>query len=303
MRALALLLLTLLLLPLSAATTVTMPVPAVVDGCDPTVLTAHVEVDSSPATSGSVSLLIAGNVYETVAVDSNGDATFTVYVPSLVGTNTWMAALYKGTTSVHPALSAAEDVLVDRISNLLPLAQRVYAPLTGQTIEFETACLYSHARSVEVEGDHASVGTATDNEDGTATVEVEPLLGDVDDTITFTVTITDLVHGGIRVVELPVLIHRKPDGTEDDFDAFKNTPLEVDPADGLLDNDVGDDIYVDSVTQPDHGEVSYSAAGGFTYTPDTNYTGVDTFTYHLTDSFGFDAGSITVTITVSEVGG
>lgn len=292
-----------LLIPLHAATAVTLDPPDVIDGCDSTAITVHVAIDSSPATAGNVSLLIAGNVYATAAVDANGDAAFEVSVPTLVGTSTWVAALYHGGTSQPPALSSTHPVLVDRIAAFSPLSARVYAPLDGQTLIFTTQCIYAHARSVVITCAHPGFVSSTDNEDGTATVSIDPDVADVGETMTFQGVVTDLVHGGFRTASFPLVIHATPVGEDDEFDAFKNTPLEVDPSEGVLANDIGDDIFVDDVVQPDHGSVTYSAAGGFTYTPDTNWTGVDSFTYHLTDSFGFDAGTVTVTVTVSEIGG
>jgi hypothetical protein len=48
-----------------------------------------------------------------------------------------------------------------------------------------------------------------------------------------------------------------------------------------------------------NGTVIGGADGGFTYTPDTGFTGTDTFTYTITDATG-DSASATVTLTVGE---
>ena len=48
-----------------------------------------------------------------------------------------------------------------------------------------------------------------------------------------------------------------------------------------------------------NGTVVGGADGGFTYTPDTGFTGTDTFTYTITDASG-DSASATVTLTVGE---
>jgi hypothetical protein len=48
-----------------------------------------------------------------------------------------------------------------------------------------------------------------------------------------------------------------------------------------------------------NGTVTGAADGGFTYTPDTGFTGTDTVTYTITDASG-DSASATVTLTVGE---
>jgi uncharacterized repeat protein (TIGR01451 family)/LPXTG-motif cell wall-anchored protein len=59
----------------------------------------------------------------------------------------------------------------------------------------------------------------------------------------------------------------------------------------------GDLLTVQSVTQPNHGTVSINADGTVSYTPDTRFSGKDTFTYTITDGNGnTDTASVTVTV-------
>ncbi len=70
----------------------------------------------------------------------------------------------------------------------------------------------------------------------------------------------------------------------------------------VLSNDVdaeGDDLSIESFTQPAHGSVAASEDGTLTYSPDANYNGGDTFAYTITD--GQVTSATTVTITVSPV--
>ncbi|HEY7385402.1 MAG TPA: Ig-like domain-containing protein, partial [Beijerinckiaceae bacterium] len=53
----------------------------------------------------------------------------------------------------------------------------------------------------------------------------------------------------------------------------------------------------DGATAPAHGSVTVNADGTFTYTPDANFDGTDTFSYTLTDANN-DASEATVTMTV-----
>lgn len=62
------------------------------------------------------------------------------------------------------------------------------------------------------------------------------------------------------------------------------------------DQDVdGDTLSVSSVTQPSNGSVVIEGTGELTYTPDTGFSGIDTFTYTIVDgNGGTDTGTVTV---------
>ena len=61
----------------------------------------------------------------------------------------------------------------------------------------------------------------------------------------------------------------------------------------------GDDLSIDSVTNPDHGTVRLMA-GSIFYTPDENYNGSDSFDYTVVDPSGASATE-TVTLTINPV--
>src|SRR5665213_2794585 len=64
------------------------------------------------------------------------------------------------------------------------------------------------------------------------------------------------------------------------------------------DVDSGDTLTVSSVTDPPHGTATVDPFGaGVHYTPTTNYSGPDSFTYALSDGHGgTDTGTVTVTV-------
>ncbi len=72
----------------------------------------------------------------------------------------------------------------------------------------------------------------------------------------------------------------------------------VSAADGVLANDTGTGITVTGHTAPSHGTVTVNADGSFTYTPNNNYAGTDSFTYTITDLVGQTA-TATVNLTVA----
>lgn len=62
----------------------------------------------------------------------------------------------------------------------------------------------------------------------------------------------------------------------------------------------GDTLTFSVVTQPTHGTLSLASSGTYTYTPDADYSGPDSFTYKANDGL-IDSADGTVTINVAEV--
>ena len=71
---------------------------------------------------------------------------------------------------------------------------------------------------------------------------------------------------------------------DDAYSVNEDQTLAVNAADGVLSNDMGDGtkcVTDDSI--PAHGSINGGVLGdgSFTYTPDANFSGTDTFTYHM----------------------
>ena len=82
----------------------------------------------------------------------------------------------------------------------------------------------------------------------------------------------------------------------------EDTPLTV-AAPGVLGNDTdvdGDALTAVLVSGPANGTLTLNADGSFTYTPDANFNGTDSFTYKASDGTA-DSNVATVTITVTPV--
>jgi hypothetical protein len=89
---------------------------------------------------------------------------------------------------------------------------------------------------------------------------------------------------------------------EDDFyTGVQDVPLVV-AAPGVLANDVdpeGDPMTAQNPSTPGHGTLTYFLAdGSFEYVPDPGFSGTDTFTYEVTDGYGYcsDIGLVTIEI-------
>ncbi|WP_425155497.1 Ig-like domain-containing protein [Candidatus Palauibacter sp.] len=77
-------------------------------------------------------------------------------------------------------------------------------------------------------------------------------------------------------------VNDAPVAEDDAAETDEDTPVEI----AVLANDTdkdGDELSVESATDPDHGTVTVNADGSITYTPDPDYFGEDTFEYTMTD--------------------
>jgi VCBS repeat-containing protein len=96
-------------------------------------------------------------------------------------------------------------------------------------------------------------------------------------------------------------VNQAPIARADAYVAQVGQPLQVAAALGLLANDSdpdGDSLTVIASTQPINGEVLVGGDGTFQYTPDTGYTGTDTFTYRISDG-DLESTNVIVTVTVN----
>jgi hypothetical protein len=127
--------------------------------------------------------------------------------------------------------------------------------------------------------------------------------------ILFAVSTDDEPH---HVDAAPPPPNQAPDAVDDNYQAAANTTLVIPTPDGvvpaqpgLLANDTdpntGDDHFTEKVADPTNGTVTVGDNGSFTYTPNTNFVGTDSFTYRNTDRPPGQGGLsdvATVTITV-----
>jgi hypothetical protein len=104
--------------------------------------------------------------------------------------------------------------------------------------------------------------------------------------------------GGIYYASAPD--NQLPVANDDSFSAVENLMLVV-PAPGVLDNDTdpdGNNISAVLDTTTISGSLVLIGDGSFTYMPDAEFVGDDTFTYHVFDGLG-NSNVATVTITVN----
>ena len=143
------------------------------------------------------------------------------------------------------------------------------------------------------------LGTLVDNEDGTWSYT--PTTNDGTD-VTFTYTISDGTVSIEGSAELPITrVNDALDALDDTFE----TNEDVEVTGNVLTNDSdieGDELLVNTepLVEPNNGTLVLNPDGSFSYTPDEDFFGKDSFVYEVTDGNG-EFSQATVTIEVKPV--
>ena len=205
--------------------------------------------------------------------------------------------------------SDANTLTIDVNSvNDLPIAQDDAATALEDAVEVTGNLLDNDS---DIDGDTLTVnstpvngpanGTLTLSSDGTFVYTPD---ADFNGTDSFTYEVND-GNGGIAqaTVEIEVVsVNDAPVAVDDSFATSEDTALTIEASEILAnDNDIdGDTLQIASITtDPTNGTVALNGDGTFTYTPNENFFGNDSFTYELTDGNGGRTEAI-VNLTVSE---
>ena len=151
------------------------------------------------------------------------------------------------------------------------------APLTAQAA-LETKLTASDGaagdwfgRSVAISGDTAIVGAFTDN-------------------------IDESIDAGSAYLFEPAPPNTPPSATEDSY----TTPEDTSLSGNVLTNDTdedGDTLSATLETGVSNGSLTLNSDGSFSYTPNADYCGTDSFTYSASDGEASDTATVTITIT------
>jgi len=95
-------------------------------------------------------------------------------------------------------------------------------------------------------------------------------------------------------------INQRPIADDDHYSVTQGSTLIITTSDGVLVNDAdpyGGFLTSTLITHPEHGLVSMTDEGNFFYTPETGFTGIDTFTYQISDgNGGRDITTVTIVV-------
>uniref|UniRef100_UPI00056A65F6 Ig-like domain-containing protein n=2 Tax=Crocosphaera watsonii TaxID=263511 RepID=UPI00056A65F6 len=120
---------------------------------------------------------------------------------------------------------------------------------------------------------------------GTYTFALQQIQGSTDYTLEFNVS---------------EVTNTDPEAENDSYSVATNQTLDIDAVAGVLFND--SDADQDSLTAaietlPDNGSVTLNPDGSFSYTPDTDFAGIDTFTYTVSDgNDGSDTAEVSINV-------
>uniref|UniRef100_UPI0018805D47 tandem-95 repeat protein n=1 Tax=Oculatella sp. LEGE 06141 TaxID=1828648 RepID=UPI0018805D47 len=206
--------------------------------------------------------------------DFNGTDTFTYQVKDANGDIGTAIA----TITVNPVADIANDNSITKEDT----------PVTISVLSNDTFALGATVSAVT----NGSNGTVVINPNGTVTYTPNPnFFGS--DSFTYTVT-----SGGVtETASVTVTVDAVPDPVDDTFSTNEDTLL----SGSVADADVGDGPATYTVTvAPNRGVLNFNPDGSFTYTPNPDFNGTDTFTYQVKDANG-DIGTAIATITVNPV--
>lgn len=120
---------------------------------------------------------------------------------------------------------------------------------------------------------------------------------------TFTYQLTDgsleSAEGTVTLTINPV--NDAPVADADSYSAAKNTTLVVPAVKGVLDGDIdvdGDTLSAILVSGPANGTLTLDSVGSFSYTPNTDFVGADSFVYKANDGTA-DSNEAVVTLSVT----
>lgn len=240
-----------------------------------------------PPNNGTLVLNPDGAFTYTPSANYAGTDTFTYRATDLDGASDTATVQITVSNINDPPVAVADAYETDEDTPLTVAAPGVL----GNDTDVEDAVLIAERLSgpssgrLELDPNGGFTYTPNANFNGTDTFEYIASDGTGDSAPTVvTITITP--------------VNDAPAARDDAFGVAPNTPFSR-PAPGILENDtdVEDDTLTATLaTPPANGTVEVGGDGAFTYTPDADFSGADTFTYTAADS---DGGSAEATVTLN----
>jgi VCBS repeat-containing protein len=157
------------------------------------------------------------------------------------------------------------------------------------------------ANDSDPDGDSLTVtqsGALGINSDGSFTYSPAPNFNGQE---TFSYTVSD-GNGGTATATVTINVtpgNDAPTAASDAYTVAEDSTLSVSAANGVLANDSdldGDSLTAAVQSNVQHGQLTLSGDGSFTYSPAPNFNGQDSFTYTASDGTG---GTATATVTIN----
>ena len=261
--------------------------------------------DTDPESNTLTAAVVTQPAHGTLTLNANGSFVYTPQT-GFSGTDTFTYKANDGNSS-----SAAATVSINVGANGSPTA----VADSYSTAE-DTPLVVTAANSVlkndtdpennsltAIVGTSPTKGTLTLAADGTFTYTPSANASGAD---TFTYKVNDGTNDSpFATVTITIgAVNDAPVAAADAFTTVKNTPLPVDNSRNLLTNDTDVDtttltVSNTPVTAPQHGTLTLNTNGTFSYTPQADFAGTDTFVYQVSDGTLTANGTVTITINAS----
>ncbi len=261
-------------------------------------------LDNDTGSSTLTALLVAEPEHGTLTLNSDGSFSY-VPDPNFHGTDTFT---YRASDGSSQSEVTTVTITVNPVNDAPTGTADAYT--TTINTQLTIAAPGVLANDTDVDGNPLSAAVAAAPAQGALTLNLDGSFTyipaeDFDGDVTFTYTVTDgvLTSDPITVTITVEAENTAPVAVNDTYSIDEDSVLTVDVATGVLDNDTdaeGDTLSTVIVAEPAHGTLVLNANGSFTYTPDDDFAGSDTFTYRASDG-SLESAVATVTITVNPV--
>jgi hypothetical protein len=243
--------------------------------------------DDFSANGGSISMNPDGSFTYTPALNYNGTDRFTYEVCDPSGACV--------VATVYVAVAAENDP---------PVAYDDYATTPEDTPIIINVLVNDFDMDGNLDPTSATVmydpsrGTLTSNGDGTFTYTPNPDFNG-SDIFVYQICDTDGLCDTAKVTIMVTPVSDLPVAMDDAYSTPEDMPITVSVA--LNDTDVDGNLDPTSATvvsETSHGTLGNNGDGTFTYTPDLNFNGTDSFEYQICDTDGLcDTATVTITVT------
>jgi VCBS repeat-containing protein len=292
--------------------------------------TLHISAVSG-ATNGQAELNGAGNVLFTPAPNFNGLASFHYTVCD----NGTPEKCYEGTATVLVTVIAvndrpvADDQLVKTNEDTAKLITLSATDVDNGSLTYKVTSLPTHGKLYKGDSQLATDEITSASSSNPVALNGNQLTykpdpnynntgGATADTFKFLANDGTLDSNEATISVTVTAVNDAPVAVNDSYSTNQGNALTVN-APGVLGNDTDADnsgntnagltvkdsnpnlAGVQPESQPNNGTLTLNANGSYTYTPNANFNGTDSFTYKATDG-GLDSNTATVAITVTPVG-
>ena len=261
--------------------------------------------DSDPDLDALSAILVTGPANGTLSLNADGSFEYTP-TSGFSGSDTF---IYKASDGTVEGPETTVTITVNDVNSAPTARNDAYSMAEDGTL-IRDAVGGVLRNDTDAEGDSLSAimvdgpshGSLTLNADGSFNYSPD---ADFHGQDTFTYQASDGTESSetVTVTINIASVNDEPVSQDDEYLTLAGDTLEITAEGGVLanDSDVEDDpLTVTLIQGPQHGTLTLNSDGSFTYTPDTDFSGEDTFTYQVNDGEA-DGNVATVKISVDQL--